>query len=383
MEQINLHFTGDFHAITSAHSLAAALIDNHVYWANELNIDVRRIHWRRVVDMNDRALRADHPVARRRRQRLPAGGRLRHHGRLRGDGGVLPRARPRRPRGAPRPDRHRRDPRPQARDAQGREGHRRHDGAAEGRPAAEPRADARGQPGPDPRRPLRQHRPWLQLGDRHPRRPAARRLHRDRSRLRRRSRRGEVLGHQVPPGRAVALGGRHRRDGARPEDAWRRRQEGPRGARTSTPWRRASPTSPGTSTNVRGFGLPVVVAVNHFHADTDAEHAKLRDLCRDKLDVEAITCRHWAEGGAGAEDLARAVVELVAGRAEADRLRLRGRGQARRTRSRRSRPSSTARPTSRSSPRRRASSPPSRRTATATCRSAWPRRSTRSRPIPA
>ena len=57
MEQINLHFTGDFHAITSAHSLAAALIDNHVYWANELNIDVRRIHWRRVVDMNDRALR--------------------------------------------------------------------------------------------------------------------------------------------------------------------------------------------------------------------------------------------------------------------------------------------------------------------------------------
>ncbi len=57
MEQINLHFTGDFHAITAAHSLAAALIDNHVYWANELNIDVRRIHWRRVVDMNDRALR--------------------------------------------------------------------------------------------------------------------------------------------------------------------------------------------------------------------------------------------------------------------------------------------------------------------------------------
>ncbi|WP_375466085.1 formate--tetrahydrofolate ligase, partial [uncultured Methylobacterium sp.] len=58
MEQINLHFTGDFHAITAAHSLAAALIDNHVYWANELDIDVRRIHWRRVVDMNDRALRA-------------------------------------------------------------------------------------------------------------------------------------------------------------------------------------------------------------------------------------------------------------------------------------------------------------------------------------
>ena len=57
MEQINLHFTGDFHAITSAHNLLSALIDNHVYWGNKLNIDVRRIEWRRVVDLNDRALR--------------------------------------------------------------------------------------------------------------------------------------------------------------------------------------------------------------------------------------------------------------------------------------------------------------------------------------
>ena len=57
MESINLHFTGDFHAIGSAHNLLAALIDNHVYWGNALGIDVRRINWRRVVDMNDRALR--------------------------------------------------------------------------------------------------------------------------------------------------------------------------------------------------------------------------------------------------------------------------------------------------------------------------------------
>jgi formate--tetrahydrofolate ligase len=57
MEDINLHFNGDFHAITSAHSLLAAMIDNHIYWGNELNIDPRRITWRRVVDMNDRALR--------------------------------------------------------------------------------------------------------------------------------------------------------------------------------------------------------------------------------------------------------------------------------------------------------------------------------------
>ena len=57
MEDINLHFTGDFHAITSAHNLLAAMIDNHIYWGNELDIDVRRIAWRRVMDMNDRALR--------------------------------------------------------------------------------------------------------------------------------------------------------------------------------------------------------------------------------------------------------------------------------------------------------------------------------------
>jgi formate--tetrahydrofolate ligase len=57
MEDINLHFTGDFHAITSAHNLLSALIDNHIYWGNDLGIDSRRVAWRRVLDMNDRALR--------------------------------------------------------------------------------------------------------------------------------------------------------------------------------------------------------------------------------------------------------------------------------------------------------------------------------------
>ncbi|EBA10407.1 formate--tetrahydrofolate ligase [Sagittula stellata] len=57
MEEMNLHFTGDFHAITSAHSLLSAMIDNHIYWGNEAQIDQRRVTWRRVVDMNDRSLR--------------------------------------------------------------------------------------------------------------------------------------------------------------------------------------------------------------------------------------------------------------------------------------------------------------------------------------
>ncbi|MEM1273064.1 MAG: formate--tetrahydrofolate ligase [Pseudomonadota bacterium] len=57
MEDMNLHFTGDFHAITSAHNLLSAMIDNHIYWGNSLEIDERRVAWRRVMDMNDRALR--------------------------------------------------------------------------------------------------------------------------------------------------------------------------------------------------------------------------------------------------------------------------------------------------------------------------------------
>src|ERR1700723_2076706 len=57
MDEINLHFTGDFHAITSANNLLAALLDNHIHHGNELGIDVRRITWKRVMDMNDRALR--------------------------------------------------------------------------------------------------------------------------------------------------------------------------------------------------------------------------------------------------------------------------------------------------------------------------------------
>ena len=91
MEDINLHFTGDFDAIALANNLLAAMLDNHIHHGNELGIDVRRIAWKRVVDMNDRALRDIVVVARRPGQRLPARGRLRHRGRLRGDGDLLPR----------------------------------------------------------------------------------------------------------------------------------------------------------------------------------------------------------------------------------------------------------------------------------------------------
>ena len=89
MTDINLHFTGDFAALAPPNNLLAALIDNHVHHGNELDIDVRSITWRRVVDMNDRALRQI-MVGWAARQRLPARGRLRHRRRVRADGDLLP-----------------------------------------------------------------------------------------------------------------------------------------------------------------------------------------------------------------------------------------------------------------------------------------------------
>ena len=93
MEDINLHFTGDFHAIALANNLLAALIDNHIHHGNALGIDVRRITWKRVMDMNDRALRDITVALGGPAQRLSAPGRLRHRRRVRGDGDLLPRRR--------------------------------------------------------------------------------------------------------------------------------------------------------------------------------------------------------------------------------------------------------------------------------------------------
>ena len=91
MEDINLHFTGDFSAIALANNLLAAMIDNHIHHGNELKIDVRRITWKRVVDMNDRALRDITIALGGTGQRLSAPGRLRYRRRLGSDGDLLSR----------------------------------------------------------------------------------------------------------------------------------------------------------------------------------------------------------------------------------------------------------------------------------------------------
>ena len=111
MEEINLHFTGDFHAITSAHNLLAAMIDNHIHWGNALNIDVRRIVWKRVLDMNDRALREIVQSIGGVGNGFPREIGLRHHRRVRGHGDLLPRRGSGRSARAARPDRDRLYPR--------------------------------------------------------------------------------------------------------------------------------------------------------------------------------------------------------------------------------------------------------------------------------
>ena len=165
MDQINLHFTGDFHAITSANNLLAAMIDNSIYWGNPLGIDARRITWRRCLDMNDRALRGIVGSL---------GGVA--NGFPREDGFditvasevmavfCLSRGLPEL-QATPGQDDYRPEARRHQHDRSRPKGRRRDVGAAEGRGRAQPGADAGGIAGLRAWRSVRQHRAWLQLGD--------------------------------------------------------------------------------------------------------------------------------------------------------------------------------------------------------------------------
>ncbi|WP_336488625.1 formate--tetrahydrofolate ligase [Methylobacterium nigriterrae] len=312
MEQINLHFTGDFHAITSAHALASALIDNHIYWANELNIDVRRIFWRRVVDMNDRALRAIN-------QSL---------------GGVA--------NGFPREDGfditvasevmavfclakdladlEERLGRIVIAETRDRKLVTLKDVKATGamtvllKDALQPNLVQ-----------TLEGNPALIHGG-----PFANIAHGCNSVIATRS--GLKLGDYVvtEAGFGADLGAEKfldikcRQTGLKPSavvivaTVRALKMHGgvnkkDLGSENIEALERGFANLARHVANVRNFGLPVVVGVNHFYADTDAEHAKLKELCRDRLQVEAITCKHWAEGGAGAEELAHAVVKLAEG----------------------------------------------------------------------
>jgi formate--tetrahydrofolate ligase len=312
MEQINLHFTGDFHAITSAHSLAAALIDNHIYWANELNIDVRRIHWRRVVDMNDRALRAI-------TQSL---------------GGVA--------NGFPREDGFDITVASEvmavfclAKDLADLEERLGRIVIAETRdrkPVTLAQVKATGAMTvllKDALQPnlvqTLEGNPALIHGG-----PFANIAHGCNSVIATQT--GLRLADYVvtEAGFGADLGAEKfldikcRQTGLKPSAvvivATIRALKMHGGVnKKDLSGENLEALEKGFAnlerhvTNVRSFGLPVVVGVNHFFQDTDAEHTKLKELCRERLQVEAITCKHWADGGAGAEDLAQAVVKLAEG----------------------------------------------------------------------
>jgi formate--tetrahydrofolate ligase len=379
MEDINLHFTGDFHAITSAHNLLSAMIDNHIYWGNELGIDTRRIAWRRVLDMNDRALREI----------------------VSSLGGVA--------NGFPREDGFDITVASEvmailclATDLADLEarlgriviGHNREQGSrspprdlkAAGAMAvllkrgadAEPGADAGGQPAFVHGGPFANIAHGCNSVIATTRRAEARRLCRDRSRLRRRSRCREILRHQVPQGRAAAGMRRRRRDRARAQDAWRRRASDELGSEDVEAVRRASPTSAAISRTSRSS------ACRWWSRSTISRRHRRRNRSRCRtfaaMGVEALVCSTGPTAAGAPRRSPTKVAALTDSRRRPhfaplypddmplfDKLETIAReiyraddivaGQGCAT-----------------------SSQASKRPATATCRSAWPRRSIRSRP---
>ncbi len=309
MEDINLHFTGDFHAITSAHNLLAAMIDNHIYWGNEENIDLRRITWRRVMDMNDRALRAmvsslggvsngfprqngfDITVASEVMAILCLASDLKDLERRLGDIIIG----------------YRFDKTPvYARDLKA-------DGAM-----AVLLKDAMQ---PNIVQTLENNPAFVHGG------PFANIAHGCNSVIATKT--ALKLGEYVvtEAGFGADLGAEKffnikcRKAGLKPSAAVivatvraLKMNGGVKkddlGTENVEALVRGCSNLGRHIANVRRFGVPVVVAINHFTSDTDAEIAAVKDFVA-RHGAEAILCRHWAEGSAGIEDLAYKVVELA------------------------------------------------------------------------
>ena len=313
MEPINLHFTGDFHAVTAAHNLLAALIDNHVYWGNALGIDTRRITWRRVMDMNDRALRTT---------MVGLGGAT-------GSGSN----------GAPREDGfditvasevmaclcladdlHDLEAR-LGRIIVARNTNREPVAASDLKAAGAMAALLKDAVLPNLVQTI-EGSPALIHGG-----PFANIAHGCNSVIATRA--GLKLGDYVvtEAGFGADLGAEKffdikcRQAGLTPAAAvivaTVRALKMNGGVALADLGRenlaalRAGLVNLGRHVeNVRSFGVPVVVAINHFASDTTAEHALLADVCATEFGVKAVQCRHWAEGSSGAEELAREVVAL-------------------------------------------------------------------------
>ena len=312
MEAINLHFTGDFHAITAAHNLLAAMIDNHIYWGNALGIDTRRIAWRRVMDMNDRALRSTVSSLGGAQNGFP-----------REDGfditvasevmAILCLSRDAEDMAA-RLSRivvaETRDKKPVT--------------AADIKAVGAMTVLLKDAIQPNLVQTIEGSPALLHGG------PFANIAHGCNSVIATRA--ALALGDFVvtEAGFGADLGAEKfldikcRQAGIAPScvvivaTIQALKMHGGV-AKSDLRTENLDALAKGLANlgrhveNIRKFGLPVVVAINHFFFDTEAEHALLAKTCATRFNVEAITCRHWAEGGKGAEALAHRVVELTEG----------------------------------------------------------------------
>ena len=311
MEEMNLHFTGDFHAITSAHNLLSAMIDNHIYWGNDLDIDARRIVWRRVMDMNDRALRDvvvnlggvangfprqtgfDITVASEVMAILCLSNDLADLQERLGSIVVA----------------YRRDRTPVfCRDLKA-------DGAMTVllKDAMQPNLVQ-----------TLENNPAFVHGG-----PFANIAHGCNSVIATKTalRLGEYVvteaGFGADLGAEKFFDIKCRKAGLKPSAAVivatvRAMKMNGGVAKADLGAENVEAVKKGCANlgrhvaNVKGFGVPVVVAINHFVSDTEAEIQAVRDYVASQ-GSEAILCRHWAEGSAGIEDLARRVVSLAEG----------------------------------------------------------------------
>ena len=315
MEDINLHFTGDFHAVGVANNLLAAMIDNHIYWGNASGLDPRRIAWRRVVDMNDRALRS---IA------ASLGGVA--NGFPREDGfditvasevmAILCLVRD-------LDELHTRLGNIVVGSTRAREPVRAADLGAAGAMTALLKDALM----PNLVQTLEGNPAFVHGG------PFANIAHGCNSVVATRTALKLADYVVTEAGFGADLGAEKffdikcRKAGLRPDCAVvvatvRALKMHGGVARSALADENVAALREGAANlarhveNVRRFGVPVIVAVNRFSADTPGELAALRQACAD-IGVEAVMADHWAEGGAGAEELARAVVRVVA-RGEAD-----------------------------------------------------------------
>ncbi|HEV7336629.1 MAG TPA: formate--tetrahydrofolate ligase [Bosea sp. (in: a-proteobacteria)] len=310
MEQINLHFTGDFHAITSAHNLLAAMLDNHIYWSNELGFDARHVAWRRVMDMNDRALRslvsslggASNGFPREDGFDITVASEVMAIFCLATDLADL-----------------------EARLGRIVVGRRRDKSPITAADLKAPGAmtvllkDALM---PNLVQTLEGTPAFVHGG------PFANIAHGCNSVIATRAALKLADYVVTEAGFGADLGAEKffdikcRKAGLKPDVAVvvatvRALKMHGGVARDALSAENLPALEAGLSNlarhveNLRKFGVPPIVAINHFTGDTAAEHALIQNFCRNHLGVEAVICRHWAQGGAGTEELAAKVAALV------------------------------------------------------------------------